>query len=311
MALPKLFERILWHNNTTPAINEDNLNAMSKALDDIDDRVIELAGTIMEDVPAIQEYLEQADELVDQMEELSTNPPYIGSNGNWYIWDTESGAYVDSGIDASITLEIADITMLAPNETPYVTNTGTNTDPVFHLFIPRGKGISGISKTGTSGLVDTYTITYTDGYTSTFTVTNGADGQDGVSPVVTITTIAGGHTVTITDKDHPNGQSFNVMDGSGDMDSSDYDPQGVVENAGGIAAYAAKKPEVKSQTLTAGNTTVTFSQIPTSGNYMIDFFTSSGINYSAINTATAGQVTLTYDAQSADVTVYCRIEEVL
>ena len=39
-----------------------------------------------------------------------------------------------------------------------------------------GNGIASITKTGTSGLVDTYTITYTDGDTDTFTVTNGADG---------------------------------------------------------------------------------------------------------------------------------------
>lgn len=39
-----------------------------------------------------------------------------------------------------------------------------------------GNGIASIEKTGTSGLVDTYTITYTDGTTTTFTVTNGADG---------------------------------------------------------------------------------------------------------------------------------------
>lgn len=173
MSLTKLFNRIIWHNNTTPAINEDNLNAMSKGLDDIDDRVIDLAGTIMEDVPAIQEYLSQADELVDQMEELSTNPPYIGSNGNWYVWNTTTGAYVDSNIDASITVTIADITMLDPASNPYVTNTGTNTDPIFHLFIPRGKGISYIAKVSTSGLVDTYQITYSDGYSDTFTVTNG------------------------------------------------------------------------------------------------------------------------------------------
>lgn len=39
-----------------------------------------------------------------------------------------------------------------------------------------GNGIESIEMTGTSGLVDTYTITYTDGTTTTFTVTNGADG---------------------------------------------------------------------------------------------------------------------------------------
>ena len=77
MSLTKLFNRIIWHNNTTPAINEDNLNAMSKGLDDVDDRVIEIAGTILEIVPSIEEYLSQAENLVDQMEELSTNPPYI------------------------------------------------------------------------------------------------------------------------------------------------------------------------------------------------------------------------------------------
>lgn len=38
-----------------------------------------------------------------------------------------------------------------------------------------GNGIASISKTGTSGLVDTYTITFTDGNTTTFTVTNGSN----------------------------------------------------------------------------------------------------------------------------------------
>ena len=41
-----------------------------------------------------------------------------------------------------------------------------------------GKGIQNITKTGTSGLIDIYTITYTDGSTSTFTVTNGTSGAD-------------------------------------------------------------------------------------------------------------------------------------
>lgn len=40
-----------------------------------------------------------------------------------------------------------------------------------------GRGITSITKTGTEGLVDTYTITYTDNTTSTFTVTNGSSGS--------------------------------------------------------------------------------------------------------------------------------------
>ena len=43
----------------------------------------------------------------------------------------------------------------------------------------------------------------------------GPAGSPGVSPEVTITEISGGHRVTITDEDHPDGQSFDVMDGTG------------------------------------------------------------------------------------------------
>lgn len=39
-----------------------------------------------------------------------------------------------------------------------------------------GVGIQSIEKTGTEGLVDTYTITYTNGTETTYTITNGKDG---------------------------------------------------------------------------------------------------------------------------------------
>lgn len=42
-----------------------------------------------------------------------------------------------------------------------------------------GRGISSVSKTSTSGLVDTYTITYTDGTKTTYNVSNGAKGDKG------------------------------------------------------------------------------------------------------------------------------------
>ena len=43
-----------------------------------------------------------------------------------------------------------------------------------------GNGIASIVKTGTVGLVDTYTVTMTSGATATLTVTNGLDGVDGL-----------------------------------------------------------------------------------------------------------------------------------
>lgn len=83
-------------------------------------------------------YSDRAKTDADRAAAYSTNTPYIGANGNWWVWNTTQGQYVDTGVDASITLQIADITMLDASATPYVTNTGTNTDPIFHLFLPRG-----------------------------------------------------------------------------------------------------------------------------------------------------------------------------
>ena len=66
----KLFQRIIWHNNTTPAINETNLNAMSKGLDDIDDRVIELADKIFEVLPLILRTLEEVQATLAECQAL-------------------------------------------------------------------------------------------------------------------------------------------------------------------------------------------------------------------------------------------------
>jgi len=104
------------------------------------------------------------EELLQTIIDASTNPPYIGENGNWWVWSVEQDQYVDSGIDASITVRIADVTMLEPTASPYVTNTGTNTDPIFHLFIPRG----------------------TKGDTPTITATGSVDNNVGV-PSVNVT----------------------------------------------------------------------------------------------------------------------------
>lgn len=76
-----------------------------------------------------------------------------------------------------------------------------------------------------------------------------------------------------------------------------------------LSPISGPKVTYKTGTLTSGSTTITFTGMPTSGNNVIDFFTSTGINYTAISQS-SGSVTLTFDAQSTDVTVTCRIEEV-
>lgn len=99
-----------------------------------------------------------------------------------------------------------------------------------------GNGISNISKTSTSGLVDTYTVTFTNGNTTTFTVTNGEKGDKGdkgdtgvsissisktgtAGLVDTYTiTFSNGNTSTFT---VTNGEDGNVMGGSIAPDFSD------------------------------------------------------------------------------------------
>lgn len=81
-----------------------------------------------------------------------------------------------------------------------------------------GNGIASIVKTGTVGLVDTYTVTMTSGATDTFTVTNGLDGLDvdhisqtsgtGASGTVDVYTVWGDVAETV------NFGTFNVHNGS-------------------------------------------------------------------------------------------------
>ena len=86
----------------------------------------------------------------------------IGSNGNWYVDD------VDTGIKAQ----------------------GTQGDPGID-----GRSIVSITLTSSNDNVDTYTILYSDDTTSIFTVTNGKNGlqgiqgvpgNDGHTPIITI-----------------------------------------------------------------------------------------------------------------------------
>ena len=65
-------------------------------------------------------------------------------------------------------------TTVAPTQNASVTNTGSSSAAVFAFSIPRGDGVATVTKTGTSGNVDTYTMTSDRGVTlGTFTVTNG------------------------------------------------------------------------------------------------------------------------------------------
>ena len=162
----------------------------------------------------------------DQAALAAAHAPIIGANGNWYLYNTGTGQYDDSGYpsqgddgaDGTTPSITAAATVDANVGTPAVNvvKTGTDAAPTFTFNFSNvkgnkgdtgntgatGNGIASITKTGTSGLVDTYTITFTNGTTTTYTVTNGQDGT-----------------------------------GAGDMTKAVYDSDEAVKTAGGIAAY--------------------------------------------------------------------------
>ena len=60
------------------------------------------------------------------------------------------------------------------------------------------------------------------------------------------------------------------------------------------------------KTLAANATSIEF-DVPTTGDNLIEFFSSDGSNYTAIDTSVSGKVTLTYDAVASARTISCRV----
>lgn len=63
---------------------------------------------------------------------------------------------------------------------------------------------------------------------------------------------------------------------------------------------------ITNKTLAANATSVEF-DVPTTGDNLIEFFSSDGADYTAINTSVTGKVTLTYEAVASSRTITCRI----
>ena len=122
------------------------------------------------------EAADRAEDAAKRAEDVSISTPYIGENGNWFVFDNKTKSYKDSGKDASITINIDGVTMLPYGSTAYIDTSGPATDLSFHLYIPKAK-----------------------------------DGDDGYSPEVSVSEIPGGNKVTITDSS--GSKDFNVMDG--------------------------------------------------------------------------------------------------
>ena len=107
----------------------------------------------------------------------------------------------------------------------------------------------------------------------------GTTGDDGYSPTITITPIQGGHRFTVTDKDHPTGQSFDVMNGA--------------PGAPGSPGAPGYSPEVTITTITGGHrVTITDEDHPTGQSFdVMDGAPDAGqVSYDQTQTYQSGTV---------------------
>ena len=109
---------------------------------------------------------------------------------------------------------------------------------------------------------------------------------------------------------------FNSVDGL-DYISLDDSQEGIVVvtfdvQTEDVAVFLRVEPieserQMVSQILRAGQTSITFSNIPLTDN-MIEVYTSKdGLDYVTLDDSVAGRVTITYEAQSEDVTVVLKV----
>lgn len=98
--MEKLYNKIDFVNNTTPALNATNLNRMSKGLDDLDNRVIDLAADIMDVGPAAEAAMEAAGTAVEAAETASgasETATGAATSAEGYASDAKSWAVGPSG----------------------------------------------------------------------------------------------------------------------------------------------------------------------------------------------------------------------
>lgn len=173
-------------------ISETELPLIEEAVEAAQ-RIGPIAQQVAEDAQTASDAATRAEDAAEAAETWSSNAPYIGANDHWYVYDSATEQFVDTGVSAE-----GQTGPQGPQGPQGPTGATGPQGPTGAT----GNGITSITKTSTSGLVDTYTILFTDGTQTTFTVTNGQDGQ-----------------------------------GSGDMTKAVYDSTNAVADAGGIVAY--------------------------------------------------------------------------
>jgi hypothetical protein len=188
----------------------------------------------------------QADTVGSVLQTAKDSGEFDGKDGTSVMVASVSESNVDGGNNVVTFSDGKTVTIKNGNKG---TDGKTPVKGVDYVDGTNGVGIQSVEQTTTStadGGSNVITVTKTDGSKSTFAVKNGSkgsqgytpvkgkdyfDGDDGVSPTLTVTTITGGHRVSIEDASGT--KSFDVMNGGEISDA---------KLASAIAAYLAENP---------------------------------------------------------------------
>ena len=99
------------------------------------------------DIPALiaqaKQYADIAEQAAEDVEAYSANPPYIGANGNWFVYDADTEQFIDTGVYAAGTegnLWYTGTAISGKDPTPTVYPTGISTAREGDMYLNKSEG---------------------------------------------------------------------------------------------------------------------------------------------------------------------------
>lgn len=99
------------------------------------------------DIPALiaqaKQYADIAEQAAEDVEAYSANPPYIGANGNWFVYDADTEQFIDTGVYAAGTIGnkwYSGTAISGKNPTPTVYPTGIDEANEGDMYLNKSEG---------------------------------------------------------------------------------------------------------------------------------------------------------------------------
>ena len=222
------------------------MRTVSYRIGDLTKATIHLGRVAENDYPRVQidageiyaEYPHAAASLTVQPPAGEAYPAVVTREGDLVIWDVPDSALTEEGM-GEIQLTFTDGETVVKSAIGRISvcrsivGEGEAPDPLEDFLAEAGAALTAIPETIDAALEAAKESGEFDGPAGPARA-DGADGADGFSPVVTVSEISGGHSVSVTDASGT--ETFNVMDGvDGQAGTDGYSPSASVTKSGSTA----------------------------------------------------------------------------